>query len=242
MKPKTGIFSTIVVVFILTLMGITQSFAQDEGGFVVVHDSNDTFVNLRADANAKSVVKAKLKNGAVGYSFPGKGDWVNFEYMAGHDSLVSGFVHKSLIKDVSGFQELKSGGDEETATFTGNNIKVTLSQKAFNKQGHTVTYYKDDPKILDKIDGKRFWGTDGGMPVKAYSEISVTFGSKTIKLPKEAMADVFEPNYEFTKVYYDKGNDILYITASNSDGAGGYDVAWVIENKKYRDRTVAIPY
>jgi len=241
MQTKTGIFLK-AALLLLMLMAVPKGFAQDGGGFVVVRDSKDTFVNLRNTDNTNTAtVMARLKNGSVGYCFEKQGNWMMFEYMLG-DSLVSGFVHNTLAKEVSGFQELKGGGNGKTATFTVTDIKVTLSQQPFTKNGHTFAYYKNDPEIIDKIDGKRFWGTDGGLPKRAYSEISVTFGSETVKFPKEAIADIFEPNYEFTKVYYDKGNDTLYITALNGDGAGGYAVAWVIENKKYRERTIAIPF
>ena len=54
---------------------------------------------------------------------------------------------------------------------------------------------------------------------------------KTIYLPKEALKNLFEPNSYSTSAHYDEANDILYIDSLNSDGAGSYEVLWIIEKK-----------
>jgi hypothetical protein len=242
MRTKNNFFGTITSLLVAFVS--TVCFAQDGEvvEFIVVNDPADSFVNLRAEASVNAAVLKKLKNGAVGFCFGKKGSWMDFEYMK-DDSLVSGEVYASMATPVSDFIKLKSSGSGNSISFSGENIKVTISKKEFNYSGHTFEYSEKTPPVLMKIDGKRPWGRDGGLPSYTYDEISIAFGSQTIKLPKEAISDLYEPNlHQFTSIYYDKSKDTLYITASNSDGAGGYEVAWVIENKKYRDRTIAIPY
>lgn len=65
---------------------------------------------------------------------------------------------------------------------------------------------------------------------------------KTIELPKNSFDDLFEPSLYNTKINYDKKNNILYITSSNSDGAGGYEIVWVIEKGKYKERKIAFGF
>jgi hypothetical protein len=36
----------------------------------------------------------------------------------------------------------------------------------------------------------------------------------------------------------DKENDVIYIQSMNSDGAGGYVVAWKIEKNIYKERAI----
>lgn len=241
MQTKTNIFLK-AAVFLLMLSVVPKGFAQDEGGFIVVRDSKDTFVNLRSTDNTNpATVIARLQNGAIGYCFEKYSNWMMFEYMQG-DSLVSGFVHSSLAKPVSDFQKLESSGNSDSVAFIGENIRVTLSRKAFSKSKHSFTYDKNH--FLKSIDFKKAWGTDGNLPINRYDKILVTFGSQTMELPFEAISGLYEPNLSpnFTQVYYDKANDTLYITALNSDGAGSYALALIIENKKYRERIISIPF
>lgn len=58
-------------------------------------------------------------------------------------------------------------------------------------------------------------------------------------LPKNALEGLYEPALNNTQVNYDKQNDILYIQAMNSDGAGSYEVVWKIEKGTYKERYIA---
>jgi len=73
---------------------------------------------------------------------------------------------------------------------------------------------------LQLVNGKGYLGTDGEVPKRTYKSIIVTIGSKIIELPRAAYEDLFEPSLHHTEVHYLRQKDIIYITASNSDGAG----------------------
>ncbi|MCV2484144.1 hypothetical protein OD917_04355 [Flavobacterium sp. SH_e] len=62
--------------------------------------------------------------------------------------------------------------------------------------------------------------------------------NNTIELPKNSFDDLFEPTLFNTRAYYDTKSNILYITSSNSDGAGGYEIVLVIEKSQYKERKI----
>ena len=120
--------------------------------------------------------------------------------------------------------------------FKKDSIEVVISVQKFDKRQHRYRFYKDAKEQIELIDGKVYWGKDGGFPTIAYQSISVVVGRKKIVLPTSALANLFEPNLSIAEVNYDAGNDILYIQSSNGDGAGGYEVLWKIEKGVYKDR------
>ena len=88
------------------------------------------------------------------------------------------------------------------------------------------------------------------MPTKEYKHIEVIVDGKPIAIPKSAYNDLYNPNldmansnnYSYNTVYYDKETDTIYIVASNSDVAGGYEVCWQIEKGIYKGRKIGIPF
>lgn len=92
---------------------------------------------------------------------------------------------------------------------------------------------------MEKINGDEIWGTDGDVPRMQYGKAILHIGSNKVDLPID---NLFEPNLDFTSVYIDKKNNIIYVSALNSDGAGGYAVLWIIENGKFKQRITTIPF
>ena len=133
---------------------------------------------------------------------------------------------------------------ENTIVFEGKEIQVALSTEKFDKDKHSFKYHKEYRDVIEKIDGKPFWGTDGNMPKREYKSIEVKIREKQVSIPQSAYNDLYESYLytEFNSVHYDKENDILYIVALNGDGAGAYMVCWQIEKGVYKGRKVGIPF
>lgn len=72
-----------------------------------------------------------------------------------------------------------------------------------------------------------------------YGKFILQIGSDMVNLPTD---NLFEPNLDFTSVYIDKKNNIIYVSALNSDGAGGYAVLWIIENGEFKQRITTLPF
>jgi len=209
----------------------SASFAQ----FTIIQDP-DGYCNLRSRPEFGDNVQRKLKNGAIVYAFEAEGGWLNIDYTE-HGEIVQGYIYKDRAKLVTDFPEIPTvGQDNNTITLSTNTITVTVSTADFDASKHKLAFYKDNPDQLEKIDGLRYWGRDGGIPATQYKSVAVVMNGIEIVLPPEALAALYEPSLYYTKANYDAANDVLYIHSMNSDGAGGYEVIWKIEKGVFRER------
>ena len=117
-------------------------------------------------------------------------------------------------------------------------MKIEISGTNFIRKKYKLTFYKNTNQ-LDKIDDLPIFGTDGNIPKKEYKSINIEINNEKIRLPHIALKNLYEPNLLFAGANYDQKNDILYIYSSNSDRAGSYEVIWVIEKKKFKERIEA---
>ena len=91
------------------------------------------------------------------------------------------------------------------------------------------------------MHGRHPWGVDGGLPTRSLA-LAVKLDGKTVAVPAEATRDLFEPDME-SLVILTPGKPAaqLVVAMWNSDGAGGYLVAWSFVNGTYAGRTVMSP-
>lgn len=127
---------------------------------------------------------------------------------------------------------VKSG--KTYSIFHKDSIKVIITTGNFDKSKRNILYID---KYVVKIDNKPFWGTDGGLPTKTIKSVQAIIGKDTIPIPKSKFNDLYNPNLSGT-VYISSDKSRLYIYMINSDGAGGYEVTWIIQNKKYLRRVI----
>ena len=217
-------------------------FAQviEGGAFAVINDK-DGYVNVRKEKSVHSKVLKKLDNNTLifvlEYDKAQEGNWIYADN--------EGYIYNDRVKWIHNFPQIAKGITKgNTIVFEGKEIQVTLSTEKFDKSKHSFKYHKEYRDIIEKIDGKPFWGTDGNMPKREYKSIEVKIRGKQVSIPQSAYNDLYESYLytEFNSVHYDKDNDILYIVANNGDGAGSYMVCWQIEKGVYKGRKVGIPF
>lgn len=219
--------------FILTFY-YSFCFAQ----FGVINDS-DGFVNVRSTPETTTNITDKLLNNFVVYAFEPKGNWINIDYKK-NDKERNGFIYKNRIKYISDFTSVPLKSNQNGKVVLENeDVKVELVETDFIKENHKLTFYKNEGIQLTKIDGIQIFGTDGNLPKREYKSISILLDNNRIILPLTALQNVYEPTLFNSKAYYDKAKKTLYISSSNSDGAGGYEVIWILENNKYKGRMEA---
>lgn len=224
--------------FIFTL--VINSFGQDFE-FAIIQDK-DGYVNVRESKSSKSKVLDKLNDGELIYHHGKEVNWIDVNYIR-NDTDVSGFVYFDRVKSVSEYQNIKClESSENQILFNSNDIFISITKQKFNKKLHKLKFNKKYQDVLDEIDGKRIYGTDGNLPKHEYSSFKIIVNSKELNLPNEGFKNLFEPNFYFTKINYDKENDRLFIQSLNSDGAGGYAVIWYFEKGIYKGRFVTIPF
>ena len=112
----------------------------------------------------------------------------------------------------------------------GHKARLVFRTGAFNRSKHRITYGKRLDLSVLEVDGRMALGVDGNVPRTEIRSIEFSFEGKSIAVPKRLYADCFEPN--FGKDYFavkagDDGNSLLVFMAG-SDGAGGYQVIWVL--------------
>ena len=211
-----------------------------EGGFAVINDK-DGYVNVRKEKSVHSKVLKKLNNNTLIFVFvydkAHDGNWIHPDN--------EGYIYNDRVKWIHKFPQIAKGiAKGNTIVFEGKEIQVTLVTEKFDKSKHSFKYHKEYRDMIEKIDGKPFWGTDGEIPREEYKNIQIYINGKQVSIPKSAYDDLYEPTFytEHNSVYYDKELDSYYIVATNSDGAGAYMVCWQIEKGVYKGRKIGIPF
>ncbi len=211
--------------------------------FAIVTDK-DGFVNVRSSAGIAGTIIDTLMNGQVVFCLEPEKDWFPIDYDLGRQSK-SGYIHKSRLKFIKDFEEVPYHILTDSGiTFKKDSFKLTITKGQFNPAKNELQYEKENPskneaRFLEKINGKRAWGTDGNMPRRQYRQMLLQLGNEKIYLPAE---NLFEPNLKYTTVNVDKNSKTIYISALNGDAAGAYAVLWIIENGKFKQRMITIPF
>src|SRR5215831_13254846 len=210
------------------------------GQFAYISDK-DGYVNVRKGAANTERILDTLRNGHLIYCLEKKGNWTSvWYYTKKYKEELYGYVYRDRLHLITDYENIPETSREFNKYVLGkDSIKVTVSAKKFDRSKYRFTYNKDaNPSILF-INGKQYWGTDGEMPKTEYSSIIIQIGARKITLPPSALENLFQPSTYSTLVHIDSSNDVIYIEASNSDGAGAYSVLWRVEKGVYKDRFVA---
>ncbi|MFK7970046.1 MAG: hypothetical protein AB8F95_06740 [Bacteroidia bacterium] len=130
-------------------------------------------------------------------------DYPAFEFRNVHDSLIM------LTKDSISIQ-IASGHFDQTA------------------------YQLDPPHspYIKTVNGKLFWGTDGLIPTRRISKISLQVGNRHYAISDSVYSDLFQPSLfkRYTNAVLTDRNELI-IWMNNSDGAGSYRVIWIFDTK-----------
>jgi len=208
------------------------------GQFAIVSDK-DGSAYVRDHGEYKGKIIDSLKDGHMIYCMDIKGNWTNIDYTK-KDNELSGYIYKDRYRFVSTFSAIPIVlNTPNKVKLKKDSIEIILTQSRFEKNKHKFKYIKEYPDQIELIDNKKYWGMDGGMPTEQFNKIIVKIGSKTIILPKVATNGLYQPNLGTAEIHFDKQTNTIYIETMNSDGAGGYEVIWKVENGVYKDRLVA---
>lgn len=79
---------------------------------------------------------------------------------------------------------------------------------------------------------------NGGVPATRYKYMTASWNGQPVALPDTAVTDLFNPNLRSTEIWYNVATATWYITAYNSDGAGGYLVLWAFDRNRFARRYI----
>jgi hypothetical protein len=231
-----------VLLLILTSTGLRagEPKALDESFTEILRvvEDKDGTTNVRTGASLDAKVSGKVTSGAVVSAFPGEGDWT--EINAGGDHSGDQFIHSSRLKKLNGWKQVtaakEESGDKGSVSHSGAEVTVTAAK--FVEKDHKVS--KDKEGML-LVNGRQPWGTDGTLPTQSLT-LAVSLHGQPVTIPAAATADLFEPDMSqlFLLTPGDPAKQMV-VAMWNSDGAGGYLVAWSFVNGRYAGRTVMAP-
>lgn len=221
---------------ILTIFLSTLSF-QGFGQEIVIINDKDGYVNVRENADIKSKIIGKQYEDDIFYSVKSKdNDW----YEVYLENGATGYVHGSRIIPLSNLQKLNTKAvhwKDEVLTFQNDTLFFQIQVAKFEPSKHQI---KNNNGYPERIDNHEMHGTFGNLPKIEFGSIKLVVRSKDIVLPKEQFNDCYEIDLSRMWLYSDKKGR-LFISSTNSDGAGGYEAIWVIKNNKYLKREILVP-
>lgn len=227
-------------VLLLSLLPFCLYAQEDIYSFALVLDI-EGFVNVRFDPSIKDNIKDTLATGRAVWCYEKKGDWYYVDYDKKGDSH-DGYIHRSRLKLINSFEKIPVHKEnKDQIAFRKDSLVITLSKKSFIVAENKLQYATNSgTKYLAKVNGKQIWGTDGNVPRAQYKSIEIAWGQRMINIPSSEIADLYEPNLYHTKIFYDRVNDIIYISVLNGDGAGGYVGLFIIKNGFYHSRMITL--
>jgi hypothetical protein len=205
----------------------------------VVEDS-DGQTNVRSGPSIEAKVVGHVASGSVvAVDAAAKGAWRKLSYddwaHAPH------YIHSSRLKKMDAWKQFEVGdvSDKDLGSLKLAGLEVSVRSAPFVAADHQITR---DSQGIHLVDGKSPWGQDGGLPKQSLS-LAVTQNGKPVVIPKEAVQNLFEPNMDsLTLLTPSNPSDHAVVLMINSDGAGGYCVAWSFQNGRYLGRVVFCPF
>ncbi len=190
----------------------------------VIAQSHDDFTDTRR----KTESFAKVPKGII------RSDLAVFT-LSGVDES----INKEEIKKIP-----FTSSDENSMTFSDDNIKATVTTATFDPSKHKLDF---DEKTLIKIDRKTYYGNYGKVPQTYISKIVLTINNDTVSIPLQAWSDLYNVNFMYNDkgtrrslngIYSSKDGHRVYLYLFNKDNTGSYEVTWIIQDKKYLRRVL----
>jgi hypothetical protein len=129
----------------------------------------------------------------------------------------------------------------KTKPFSRSTHRITFASPEYLKKHDIQITPLREVRIVSAIDGRQEWlGTDGEIPRVEIASMVVSFRGKRMAVPQELYSDCFEPSFlknNFIAKLNDVG-DTLFVFMAGSDGAGGYQVMWVLRKDGHHSRFV----
>jgi hypothetical protein len=228
----------------------------------IINDAGG-YVNVRKEKASGAEIVGKLYNNQVFLFYPDKDEWIEVsfnsnsfqDYRTGSAGLkkfphyLNGFINRGQLMPIESLPHKKLNRQIRKLTANKAVIKVDsivleIKTRVFNSKLHKIHRSKGDCTncaiTVDKIDGKTPAGVDGEMPTVEISGIKLTINNAIVNIPAACFADIYQPQIKNLNIYADKSGNLYLYMPGNSDGAGAYDIVWVISNGKLVYRYVDV--
>lgn len=202
---------------------------QDADGYVNVRDTSGTIIGSLSDNHVFFDWDAQKSHK----------EWHSIEYGAEigiiktcpNGNAYTREIHKSRIRYLVDLPQLKKQpqSTNKCLVYANDTLTVEIGFQDFNPQKHAIVQ-DSEAGFVRSIDGcSDLVGIDNHIPHKEYASITIKHPTGILKFPTAYITHLYEPNQNNVVVALGKGNT-LFISAQNSDGAGGYYAVWTVEN------------
>ncbi len=216
----------------LTIILSVLTFQISFGQVATIQDS-DGWTNVRKESNGQSEIIYRINEGELfwfDFEFESNNtDWIEiyipkdkFCTHGYNGEMTTGFIHKSRLLAL-----------ERLNPYEGTGFLFEYFVSDFDSIGKNIEY--QDGKWPISINGKHMWGTDGYLPYSEIDSIKILIENKTIRIDQNLYDDLFNLQDEIN-IY--KIKNVFVVYHWNSDGAGAYELAWVIDKKGILQRLV----
>jgi hypothetical protein len=241
MNPRQVLISRILPTFLT--IGFSASLLANP---VIVDSETRNMLRLVQDPDGHSNIRsaANLSAPVIGKIMSGGPVFVLMEPKSGfHQVFIDyakdkrdSFIHTSRLQPITKWKAFGPGAHPGAVKQDG--FEAVVKAAPFVVSEHQISR---DAQGMVKVNGKSPWGQDGGMP-RHILLLEVFLNGKKIDLPQEATDNLYEPSLtSLVLLTPDDPSRKAILMMVNSDGAGGYYVAWGFEDGVYRGRSVMSP-
>jgi hypothetical protein len=107
---------------------------------------------------------------------------------------------------------------------------LILKTKAFDPSRHRTRLKMFGELGLTTVDGRVALGAESGTPGVEIESFRLIFDGKELRVPRRLYSDCFNPSTDPSSLVLKFGQDTrsVFVFMTGSDGAGVYDVVWVL--------------
>ncbi|WP_258540427.1 SH3 domain-containing protein [Parvicella tangerina] len=217
-----------ILTLILAII-VNSCFSQYGLGIIV---DPDGYVNVRSNPSIDNNIISTIPNETPVFCYDRDGNWVPVEVYIG-DSLKQGFVYFDRIQFLDSLEVFEPSKEENhVVSFHIGPVTIIMKEQDLSVNELNILDCEDEHGYCYFAkDGKRIWGTDGGRPYRGYQYITINSNEYSSISPE--ISHYFQPNLTYSSCAVH--NSTIYLSASNSDGAGGYIVVWTIKGNQIVD-------
>ena len=202
-------------------------------GQVAIINDKDGFTNVRRSPERNAEIIYELKANQIFWFgeedfYSENIDWVMVEIPKNKYSIecgsldnLTGYVHKSRIKPLNTIKEYKES-----------ELEFHYKTQPFNEKDKIIDYQNG---YIISINGLHPWGTDGGKPKVEIEKLIIKIKGEFIIVPEILISDLYECHNNL-KIY--KIDKTYFVHQWNSDGAGAYELVWVLTKEGIQQRLV----
>lgn len=212
-------------IMLLFILSFTPHLFYSQYGVGIVNDTSG-YINVRSSPKIGENVIDSIASGIPVYCYDREGNWIPVEFYQDHE-VAQGYIYFNRIQFIDfTFDELPMGSpDANYRAFKIDSITIQVSSRNISVDELTIEPCDSTTKWCPPtINGKEFWGTDGGYPSQGYEKIVIN--SNVYDYRTDELSQYFSPSLGYMKCI--KIDDLIYLIGHNGDGAAAYTVVWTI--------------